>query len=263
MRRTPHSIIDGRRPRNGFTITELLVVIGIIAILTAILLPALAWARASANSASCENNLHQLMIGVIAFAADNNGNLPGSALTRDVPIPIQRDWLTGGSTEFTDGPQLGTLYRYVGSNPNIYRCPSLDTAPKTATGSNGHFDYSICASLTGAQIIHVKPTSIYLHLDGHSEIVATPVLVEEDPWYSINNINSEAGTHLDTDRLAHTHFNQGHYAAIDGSVQPFNEPIIPPTASPNAANRWESLTPSGQWLGLGNSWASYGWWNSQ
>jgi prepilin-type N-terminal cleavage/methylation domain-containing protein len=251
-----------RRPARGFSLIELLVVIGIIAILTAILLPALAWTRAAANSVSCENNLHQLMVGVVAFVADN-GALPGSANTRGVPDPSQRDWLTGSSINLTDAPQLGTLFPYVSNNPTVYRCPSLDTALFTPTGSNGHFDYSICCSLTGAQITHVKPTSIYLYLDGHTDTVATPVLVEEDPWYSINKANSDAGTHVDSDRLAHTHAGQGHYASIDGSVQSFNEPIIPLTASPNASNRWESLSPSGKWVGLGYTYASYGWWNWQ
>jgi len=62
--------------KNGFTLIELLVVIAIIAILAAMLLPALSQARERARSAVCMNNLKQLMIAYIMYAADNDGYQP-------------------------------------------------------------------------------------------------------------------------------------------------------------------------------------------
>ena len=66
----------GRVRPTGFTLVELLVVIGIIAILIAILLPALAKARELAIRTQCGANLHQWGIALMSYAADNKNNLP-------------------------------------------------------------------------------------------------------------------------------------------------------------------------------------------
>lgn len=62
-----------RKPVNGFTLVELLVVMAIIGILVGLLVPAINIARASARSAQCQNNLRQLGLGVLAFSTGNRG----------------------------------------------------------------------------------------------------------------------------------------------------------------------------------------------
>lgn len=70
-----------RPARAGFTLVELLVVIGIIAVLISILLPALGNARRSANTAKCAANLRSIVQGVNLYAANWGGAIPGGPWT--------------------------------------------------------------------------------------------------------------------------------------------------------------------------------------
>ena len=75
--------------KRGFTLMELLVVIAIIAILAALLLPALSSARARAQRTTCTNNLRQIAVGIHLYANDNEDTLPCVVITNDMPWPFR------------------------------------------------------------------------------------------------------------------------------------------------------------------------------
>jgi prepilin-type N-terminal cleavage/methylation domain-containing protein/prepilin-type processing-associated H-X9-DG protein len=116
-----------RSKNRGFTLIELLVVIAIIAILAAMLLPALSKAKARAQTIHCISNMKQLTLAWIMYNQDNADSvIPNWILVGGESPP--ESWVSGNVRNNTDSTNLSLiqnarLYAYSKS-PRIYACPS-------------------------------------------------------------------------------------------------------------------------------------------
>jgi prepilin-type N-terminal cleavage/methylation domain-containing protein len=117
--------------QSGFTLIEILIVVGIIALLAALLLPLLGSVRDRARLSSCANNLHQIHLGLSQYASDNSGLLP--------PYPSQ---ITSGGTKppasLTCIEQSRELVQSVlpySHSSALWRCPSDASSPVPSTSS--------------------------------------------------------------------------------------------------------------------------------
>lgn len=116
------------RRRSGFTLLEMLVVIAIVGVITALLLPVFARARQKAQQTVCTSNLRQIGLAAFQYVQDNDGTLFDS-------LPHAED--TGGVTRWsyfltpqhTVDTARGRLGKYI-TSPEIWNCPSAPN-PKT------------------------------------------------------------------------------------------------------------------------------------
>ena len=133
----PNGMIE-KPAKMRFTLIELLVVIAIIAILAALLLPALMEARRRAHTVVCLNNLKQMQLGVTMYANDHDSHIPNSWMTgqgsNTAPYPVSPTWnIKFWSRDNIGQYMMGSDYS---TNADDYRKSRSYRCPSAISGTN-------------------------------------------------------------------------------------------------------------------------------
>ena len=249
--KNPESSRDAGDP--GFTLIELLVVIAIISILAAILLPALAQAKARAQGIACLNNTKQLALACQLYVNEHDDGLPYNLGMVGSSFRTPLNWVNNVMTWdlSSDNTNLATLTDsglgpFVSGNTRIFRCPSdgVLSAVQRAAGWEARIrSYSMNAMVGNAgdfstngfnvnnphytqffKLTQIRqPSEIFVFLDEHPDSINDGYFLERDyypEWH---------------DLPASYHNGSAAFSYADGHAA-LHHWLEPNTVAPNAPN---------------------------
>jgi prepilin-type processing-associated H-X9-DG protein len=209
------------RPKGGaFTLVELLVVLGIIAVVIALLLPALSRSREQANQVTCLSNLRQIGTAIVLYCEDNNGWFPRAAPYAAVGQPESPQdfiwWQQDANTYAVPDRDVfqSPILKYLGFKPDlrsvptvtnfnelrqqVLRCPSdpLSDHPLLTTSGRYYYSYTL-NNLMQSLDPNIRTDGLFLPIDqktGKQFQVAGKLVRVRNPAEKILLVEEAEGT---------------------------------------------------------------------
>jgi len=220
------------RSIRGFTLVELLVVIGIITILIAILLPVLARVNEEAKTTQCKSNLRQMITAFNAYTSENKGTMVVNSVIYPPPVPGTYYWFGWANSGSLD-TSLGLLTAYLGASIGTgLQCPDFpyDGPNYVAKFSTHAVDYglnkylsplrgSFPASYKSSQVLHSATTVVFadgVQMDGEVSLLGF-----SEPFFL--DIEQQKESYLYGGFVQWRHRQTANVAYLDGHVDAVNQ----------------------------------------